>query len=167
MSPAIDAARSLRALLAEIRADRLALDHHRAAVDTTLVTAPWPAGDPLLSVVAVSIHHYYCGVEAIFERVARRFEGLPAGQRWHRDLLDAMQLNIDGVRPALISRELRSDLGQLLGFRHFFRHAYAVAFDPSRLEDTARILSRAHRPLGAALDAFDATLRAALAAAGD
>ena len=44
--------------------------------------------------------------------------------RWHRELLDKMFLNIKSLRPAVLPEETRSLLGDLLGFRHLFRHAY-------------------------------------------
>lgn len=45
-----------------------------------------------------------------------------------------MALQIEQVRPAVISPESRDLLQRLLGFRHFFRHAYAVDLDGNRLD---------------------------------
>ena len=52
--------------------------------------------------------------------------------RWHRELLDKMFLDIKHLRPAVLPEQLRSLLGDLLGFRHVFRHAYDYELDPIR-----------------------------------
>jgi len=48
----------------------------------------------------------------------------------------------------------------VLGFRHFFRHAYAVAFDPARLEGVARDALSARAQLALDLDRFEVILGA-------
>lgn len=40
-----------------------------------------------------------------------------------------MALNIEGIRPSVISKKTSSLLNELSGFRHFFRHAYDVDID--------------------------------------
>jgi hypothetical protein len=87
-----------------------------------------------LALAAVALHGWYTGVETIFERIARELDAsVPSGDRWHRELLSQMSAEIPGTRPAVIERALVADLGALLGFRHFFRHAYAVTFDAQHL----------------------------------
>lgn len=153
-------------LLAEVGADRMALAGHATHVRTALASAPWQPGDPLLSVVAVALHHYYGGAEAIFERIAKAFEGAPdRGPRWHADLLERMALDLPRVRPAVIGREAHTALVELLGFRHFFRHAYAVAFHPAKLERRALDLAVADAALARDLDRFLAIVAEALASA--
>jgi hypothetical protein len=51
-----------------------------------------------------------------------------------------------GSRPAVISPETLAHLQRPLGFRHFFRHSYAVDWDAQRLEDL-RAVAIAARPL--------------------
>ena len=52
--------------------------------------------------------------------------------RWHRELLGKMFLDIKPLRPAVLPDELRSVLGDLLGFRHLFRHAYEFRIDQAK-----------------------------------
>lgn len=52
--------------------------------------------------------------------------------RWHRELLGKMFLNIPSLRPAVLSEQQRSLLGDLLGFRHLFRHSYELKLDEAK-----------------------------------
>lgn len=156
------AATKLAVLIVELRADRRAIDEHAATVELALAAAPWTTGSPTLAVVAVAMHHFYGAAESVFERVGRAFEGLPdRSDHWHRDLLERMALAIDGVRPAVVRSETARALAPVLGFRHFFRHAYAVPFDPRRLQLAAEDTARAHALLAEDLETFDGVLRAA------
>lgn len=148
-------------LVAEIRADRRALEQQAAVLVEALTSAPWRDGSPTLAVVAVALHHFYSAAESIFERIGRAFEGVPErSDRWHRDLLERMQIDLEGIRPAVLRGETTAALLPVLGFRHFFRHAYAVAFDPARLQTVANDALRAHELLGADLDALERALGA-------
>ena len=48
-----------------------------------------------------------------------------------------MQLEIESIRPALLSEETASGLDELRRFRHLFRHAYTADLDPQRVADLA------------------------------
>ncbi len=147
-------------LLAEIRADREALAAHHRKVVGALPDLPEDPGAE--AIVASAVHHYYTALKSLFERIARAFEGPPArGDRWHQDLLRAMSLHIEEVRPPVVAPERLPVLRDLLGFRHFFRHAYAVELDPIRLRDIAERLIAVHPMLREDLDAFEARLRSA------
>ena len=61
-------------------------------------------------------------------------EGMPSASYFHA-LADLMALAIDSVRPAVLSGKACVHLQRLLSFRHFFRHAYAIDWDGSRLDD--------------------------------
>lgn len=77
--------------------------------------------------VAAYLHHFYTGVEAIFERISKAFDGgQPLGGDYHRELLRSMKLKIPDVRPAVITKELWYDLDELRRFRYMFRHAYGA-----------------------------------------
>jgi len=148
-------------LLAEIRADRAAIDAQSTVLERALTSVPWDAEAPTLAVVAVALHHFYSAAESVFERVARAFEGVPErGDRWHRDLLERMAMDLDGIRPGVLRRDTVIALLPVLGFRHFFRHAYAVAFDPARLEGVARDALSARTQLVLDLDRFEVILGA-------
>ncbi len=158
-------AAALARLLAEITEDRVALvariDDAREA-DRRLAATP---GDPgARALAAVALHAWYTGLETIFERVARQLDGAaPTGERWHRELLTQMSVEIPGARPAVIGAALVTDLAALLAFRHFFRHASAVTFEPERLKAELVRLLGASATTDAALDELAAFLRATMA----
>ncbi len=85
-----------------------------------------PVEDRDMMLMAAYLHHFYTGLESIFERISRDFDG---GVRkrgdYHRELLRSMAIEIDGVRPRVISSELAEELDDYRKFRHLFRHAYA------------------------------------------
>ena len=92
--------------------------------------------------MAYQIHNLYSAFEQLFETVARFFENRLEEQRYHVDLLRRMRLEIDGIRPALVSDEAFVLLDELRRFRHFFRHAYTADLNPDNLVD---LLSKAER----------------------
>jgi hypothetical protein len=63
------------------------------------------------------------------------------------------------TRPAPLSPSVVADLQRLLGFRHFFRHAYAVELDPKQLHVNRQVARRVAAPLAADLDGLDAFLQ--------
>lgn len=90
------------------------------------------------------LHNLYCAFEDLFEIVARTFENqIENKSRYHSELLKRMAISIEGVRPALISKESYPLLDNLRAFRHFFRHAYTQSLDERRLaivlEDALRL----------------------------
>lgn len=153
-----------RTLLAEVRRDREALTRHRDRTAELIAEAPFTASQwRELTLLASTIDAWYTAFEAIAERVARAFEGLPTrGSDWHRRLLDVITLDIEGVRPALIAASRLHSLRELLGLRHVHRHAYHVDLDPTRLVELGRILVTTHDGVRLDLDAFESHIRAAL-----
>jgi hypothetical protein len=57
-----------------------------------------------------------------------------------------MSLEIEGIRPAVLSAQAAVYLRQLLSFRHFFRHAYSLHLDPHRLDELRKV-ALAARPM--------------------
>lgn len=114
---------------------------------------------PWASHAAVALHGWYTALESALERVVRTLDGdVPRGERWHRDLLSQVTVEVQGVRPAVLPRALLPELLELLGFRHFFRHAYCVAFEPDKLGAELERLRRIGPEVDRALDALDAYL---------
>ena len=54
------------------------------------------------------LHNLYGAFEQLFEEIARFFENRVDEASYHADLLRRMQLNIQGIRPALLSAESAS-----------------------------------------------------------
>ena len=89
----------------------------------------------VLIFVAYYLHNLYCSLEDIFKEVSRVFENtIDEPEKWHRELLLKMTLEVEGIRPRLISEESFVILDELRGFRHFFRHAYSVPMDGERVK---------------------------------
>jgi hypothetical protein len=152
---------TLQRLRAEIQSDRSAW----SARANELEHIDLSRGDPgSLAQAAVALHHGYGAIESALERVARSVEGgLPTGRDWHVALLESMALDIEGVRPRVLSQESLRLLRGLLAFRHFFRHAYAVSLEAPRLEALRADVLALRAPLERDLDALDQHLaRAAL-----
>ncbi|HVR98223.1 MAG TPA: hypothetical protein VMW27_16520 [Thermoanaerobaculia bacterium] len=101
-------------------------------------------------VAAYRLHNLYTAFENIFRNIAAGFENrLEERSGWHRELLRRMRLDLMPVRPALIDRNAYDALDEMLRFRHLFRAAYGVSFDPSRLQlvlEKALELRRLYRP---------------------
>jgi hypothetical protein len=153
----------LARLRAEVRSDRRAFE---ARVDELRGIDVATAREPELAQAAVALHHAYGAVEAALSRVARELEGsLPTGPNWHRELLEAMALDLEGVRPALLSQTSLAGLRRLLAFRHFFRHAYAVAWDRARLGELRDVAVGLRASLGPDWDAIDQMLGTLVGAA--
>ncbi len=153
---------ALQRLRAEVRFDRAALESRLAELQGIKLDAT--TGAAQCAQAAVALHHAYCAIESIMQRTARAIDGdLPAGADWHQSLPHVMGLEIEGIRPAVLSRESVAALRELLAFRHFFRHAYAAEFEPERLARLRDVLLGAAPRLAhelAALDAFLAEVAA-------
>lgn len=127
----------IQRLRAEIAFDRAAFEQRLAELAGLSLDARSAPGTTAQA--AVALHHAYCAVESILVRVVRQLEGaIPEGADWHQSLLHSAALELPGVRPVILSRQTVDALRPLLGFRHFFRHGYAVALDPLRLADLSR-----------------------------
>ncbi len=142
-------------LRAAVAADREAMARRVAAVREAMARPAWGDDDALSDHVATCIHHWYGGAESILERVARALDGkLPSGDRWHQALLEQLALDLPGTRSAVLRPSTRESLRRVLGFRHFFRHAYDTAWDDQRLALAVADLEAAAALLAEDLDAL-------------
>ncbi len=154
----------LQRLRAEIGSDRAAFDARAAELAGLDLSH---ADDGTLARAAVALHHGFGAIEAALARLARTLgEGVPEGPDWHQALLTAMALEVPEVRPAVLSPESLRALRRLLGFRHFFRHAYAVALDADQLASLRAEALALREPLKADLDRLDAFLAQVASTAG-
>jgi hypothetical protein len=94
-----------------------------------------------------TIHNIYNLLESYFLRISKFFENSLDPLSWHRDLVQHMMLDIEGVRPALLDRSLAGRLNELRSFRHVFRNIYQTELDPKRVE-------LVQQSLGSTLSAF-------------
>ena len=88
-----------------------------------------------LSALSAFLHALYTGIENIFKGVAVEIDAsLPAGERWHADLLLRMAHTF-GERGAVISADLCAELGKYMQFRHVVRHAYTFELRWTKMAD--------------------------------
>ena len=81
-----------------------------------------------------TIHNIYNLLENYFLRISKFFENSLDPLSWNRDLIEHMRLDIDGVRPALLNRDLAARIDELRSFRHVFRNIYQSELDPKPVE---------------------------------
>ena len=80
-------------------------------------------------IIGYLMHNFYSGCENIFLNIAKVFENNIDQQSWHKSILKRMKLDIDDIRPAVISNELFKLLDDFRAFRHVFRHIYSDELD--------------------------------------
>ena len=105
------------------------------------------------------LHNLYGAFEQLFEEVARFFENRVDDARYHADLIRRMQLDIRGIRPALLSEATARDLDELRRFRHLFRHAYGTELDPAKVGDLAARVAGVRNAFARDFERFLSTLR--------
>jgi len=108
------------------------------------------------------VHSFYNGLEKIFDLIAEYIDNFePPDKAWHKELLKQMALEIQGVRPAVLTKELAAVLEDYLEFRHFFRHSYSFDLDWGELKPKAEALKPTFEKLEAAFQQFFTFLQAA------
>ena len=101
------------------------------------------------------LHDFYTAVEDVFEVVAGDVNGsLPEGTTWHKEILVKMSISIPGLRPAVISEELRWKLDEYLRFRHVFRNVYGYLLDWRRIRPLLENLGSVYRQFAREVDTF-------------
>ena len=96
--------------------------------------------------LALKLHNFYTGCERIFQKIADDINGgVPRSADWHKRLLKSMCLEIENIRPSVISRETGKSLEEYLAFRHVVRNIYGFEIDSEKLE---RLIGRLDRTFG-------------------
>jgi uncharacterized protein YutE (UPF0331/DUF86 family) len=65
-----------------------------------------------------------------------------------------MSIEVPGVRPAVISMELKEKLEEYRGFRHVVRNVYTYHLDPGKIKPLAKPIRRVRKKLENELSAF-------------
>lgn len=95
--------------------------------------------------IALNLHSFYVGVEAMFEDIARTLDSvIPDSPNWHQELLKQMAAAIAGVRPAVISVQTRYCLDEYRSFRHLVRNLYTFQLRTSRVAELCDELRSCH-----------------------
>ena len=152
-------------LLQELAVDLPALDARAAEILGLLKlwNNPQEAYRTAAILTAVNIHGWYTALETAMERIARLLdETVPGGAAWHAELVSQMSVAVPGLRPAVIESSLWMDLSEIRKFRHFFRNAYVLDFDPDLLRAHAERIARLHPILTSSLDELRSHVATAL-----
>ncbi len=80
-----------------------------------------------------TLHTLYTTMENYFLRISKTFENHLPSETWYKHLIDAMQLDLPGIRPAFLDSEFAEIADELRGFRHVFRSVYENRIDPDRI----------------------------------
>lgn len=124
----------LRTLAVEIRTELALLDRSVSELGGIAGERGDPATNRVrLYATAALLDTWYTGVERIVERIARAFDAVPDGARWHADLLLAAGLEVPSLRPAVFRGATVSGLKRYLAFRHRFRNLYLFDLDAGQM----------------------------------
>jgi len=124
----------IRRLKSEIKADLERLDEIYTRIEESYKEYAETEKYAVSVEISFYINQLYTGFERIFKNIASFFENNINDEKWHFSLLERMSIEVEGIRPAVISRESFIYLNELRGFRHFFRHAYHTDIDQEKFK---------------------------------
>jgi hypothetical protein len=122
---------SLLTLIAELEGDAAeierVLEHNREAWQRVSGGAD---GVVDLGALAFTIHTTYGVLENYFLRISKVFENNLSLDRWHRELVEKMTLDVPELRPPfLVSTKSKQQVLELVKFRHRVRNLYGEDLD--------------------------------------
>lgn len=113
-----------------------------------------------LESAALRLHNFYTGCERIFKLIASDINDfVPNSWDWHRRLLTQMSLEVEGIRPAVITESVRRDMEELLSFRHLVRNIYGHELEPKRVERLVKLAKKLFPKLDKEIKAFVSYLK--------
>ena len=122
-----------------------------------------PTG-PFDARLALGLDRLYTALEDGLLAILRTVDlAVPEGADWHQSVLRQSLQTVPDLRPPICRPETASSAEKLLAFRHFLRHAYPVALDPTRLLALAADAEALVAAAIADLTAFTSFLRQATA----
>jgi hypothetical protein len=89
--------------------------------------------DQVIVLADILVSYYTC-LETLCPRISQFFENSLADEKWHRDLLRKMSLEIPGIRERVLSDATAQLLEEIMKFRHFKRYYFEFNCDWDRLE---------------------------------
>lgn len=110
-------------------------------------------------VISQILENAYTSIETLFLRISQFFENSLNSERWHSDLLDKMNLHIEGVREQVISAETHRLLSELMRFRHFKRYYFELDYDWKKLDYLLDVYKRLQPKVLQEIDSFSEFLK--------
>ena len=96
-----------------------------------------------LEACAYELARLYNVLEKMLERVCEAFENhFEKRGDYHEELIQRLNLPLEGIRPAFIPAGRADEVRELKGFRHVMCHAYDLTLRPDRLSDLASVAER-------------------------
>jgi len=81
------------------------------------------------------LQSFYNGIENIIKFImAEKYEKLPSGVKWHKELLNLCFVEVEG-QSRLFSEKIKDVLDDYLRFRHFIRNTYSYKIKWERMEE--------------------------------
>lgn len=154
----------LAALIVAVDRATTALDLHAASLVTALPGTDATPSPQDLAYLGVQVSAWYNALEDFFGRVQIAFgESVGSAHGWHMELLNQMLSPLPHFRPEILDGSLRPQLADVLKFRHFLRHAYAVQLSWDKLQRPVDAAVGAHPVVAMSLARFRAHLESSLA----
>jgi len=120
---------------------------------------PGLLADRDIMLMAAYLHHFYTGLESTLERISQDIDGgITRRGDYHRELLRSMTIEIEGIRPRVITPEFAEELDDYRRFRHMFRHAYAGELRWKKMNHLAENIGMVYAILETSLQGFIAFL---------
>lgn len=110
-------------------------------------------------VISQILENAYTSIETLFLRISQFFENSLDNERWHSDLLDKMNLRIEGIREQVISAETHRLLSELMRFRHFKRYYFELDYDWKKLDYLLDVYERLQPKVLQEIDSFSRFLK--------
>lgn len=125
----------LKLFLSEINSQKVEIDNIQSTIVQKVAGLKINQDNEDLAVnLGYKLHNLYSAYEDLFKLVAGFFENqISDSAKYHIDLLKRMLIEIEGIRPHILTDESFRILDELRGFRHIFRHAYSYTIDSERL----------------------------------
>jgi hypothetical protein len=103
---------------------------------------------------AFYVNQVYTGFERVFQKVVESFENSIDEKSWDKSLLDRMVLELENIRPPVISETTHRCLNELRAFRHFFRHTYDFDLEDEKFSIVATKTKELKKTYPADLEQF-------------
>ena len=105
--------------------------------------------------LALKLHNFYTGYERIFQKIAGDINGnVPTSPDWHKRLLRSMTLDIENIRPPVLSHKTEKALSQYLAFRHVVRNIYGFEIDSEKLSGLVQTVANTYQEVNNDLNRF-------------
>jgi len=123
-----------------------------------------PVNEDKMVNLAYQLHNLYSAYEDIFKEISVTFENnIDRSIGYHKNLLLRMKLTIPDIRPNVLSDESYQVLGELMAFRHVFRHACNYTLSPDKMKLLKNRIIEGHAPIEKDISIFKSFLQEVIA----